>query len=184
MSYFSKILTIFLLFTSGLQALPDVQVTPAEFKAYQKAAELGNADAQYNLADSYEFGFGTPIDLEKAFYWYTQAAKQGHPEAEWSLGLCYQDGTGTQKDPKLAFEWFTKAAAHGDADAQYNCGRCYELGLGTDVNLQEALAWYTKASAQGHAQALEKLKNNANLAPKITKEKPKTKNNAKKESIV
>ena len=51
------------------------------FDLYQKAANVGNSQAQYNLAFMYEFGYGTAIDMNKAFHWYKKSAEQGNEEA-------------------------------------------------------------------------------------------------------
>ena len=52
-------------------------------KWYIKAAEQGYADAQYNLAYTYEFGEpGVPRDIDKAIRWYRKAAAKDHPEAQ------------------------------------------------------------------------------------------------------
>jgi len=61
-------------------------------RIYQKAAELGDILAQYNLALMYELGEGTDIDAEKAVYWYKKAAKSGLPESQINLALCYYVG--------------------------------------------------------------------------------------------
>ena len=43
------------------------------FKRYEKAAEQGDADAQYNLALCYKNGTGVEKDAEKAVEWYQKA---------------------------------------------------------------------------------------------------------------
>ena len=52
---------------------------------FKKAAELGNSDAQYNLAMLYLNGVGGNKDLVLAKYWLTQAQKNGDKEAEKKL---------------------------------------------------------------------------------------------------
>ncbi len=48
----------------------------------RRAAEHGDWDAQYNLAEQfYEPGLVVERDLEMAKAWYRRAALQGHPEA-------------------------------------------------------------------------------------------------------
>ncbi|TAN66804.1 MAG: sel1 repeat family protein [Methylobacter sp.] len=42
---------------------------------YLKAAEQGNANAQYNLALKYKTGQGVTKDDTKAAYWYRKAAE-------------------------------------------------------------------------------------------------------------
>jgi len=44
----------------------------------ERAAVLGDADAQYDTASSYMFGKGVQKDKKKADYWYRQSAKNGN----------------------------------------------------------------------------------------------------------
>ncbi|KAF8920469.1 hypothetical protein BGZ58_004354, partial [Dissophora ornata] len=53
---------------------------------YLKAANQGNASAQYNLGFMYEHGKGVPQDYSKAMEWYLKAANQGHASAQPNLG--------------------------------------------------------------------------------------------------
>ena len=48
---------------------------------YTKAAELGNAEAQYRLGCYYETGTGVEQDLNKAEFWIRQSADQGMAQA-------------------------------------------------------------------------------------------------------
>ncbi|NLW27464.1 tetratricopeptide repeat protein [Acetivibrio saccincola] len=66
----------------------------AAVSCYQKAAELGDKLAQYNLALMYEEGKGVEVNHAKAVYWYKKAADSGLPEAQINLALCYYWGTG------------------------------------------------------------------------------------------
>ena len=47
-----------------------------------KAAEQGNADAQYGLGCCYEEGHGVDKDLNEALKWYRKAAKQRNKGAK------------------------------------------------------------------------------------------------------
>ena len=103
-------LLVFLLAVSSVFA-----VTPAEVAAYRKAAEQGDAKAQYNLGVCYANGDGVQKDLTQAVFWYRKAAEQGHAEAQYNLGVCYYNGDGVQKDLAQAVFWLRKAADQGFA---------------------------------------------------------------------
>jgi TPR repeat protein len=49
---------------------------------YQKAANQGNVQAQYNLGVCYENGLGVEPDLPKAAKYYQEAADQGSQDAQ------------------------------------------------------------------------------------------------------
>jgi TPR repeat protein len=142
---------------------------------YQKAAEAGDAAAQYELGHCYDEGLGVKKDREKTVYWYTKAAEQGFAQAQYNLGVFYENGGRllddwynhdqsiaiSDKDLEEALYWYTKAAEQGYAVAQRKLGSCYEWGWGVKKDSEKAVYWYTKAAEQGNAAAqtaLEKIK--------------------------
>jgi len=52
------------------------------FKWYNKAAEKGNATAQFCLGRAYENGHGVSASKSKANHWYCKAAEQGDKDAQ------------------------------------------------------------------------------------------------------
>ena len=48
---------------------------------YRKAAEQGNASAQYNLGVMYFYGQGVPKDEQTTYFWWLLASAQGHQTA-------------------------------------------------------------------------------------------------------
>ena len=60
---------------------------------YRKAAEQGDADAQYNLGVMYDAGQGVPQDYAAAVSWYRKAAEQGYAGAQYNLGVMYERGS-------------------------------------------------------------------------------------------
>jgi TPR repeat protein len=51
-------------------------------KWYRKAAEQGDADAQFNLGDMSNTGEGVTKDRSEARKWYRKAANQGQADAQ------------------------------------------------------------------------------------------------------
>jgi TPR repeat protein len=101
---------------------------------FQKAAEKGNAEAQYMLGQIYEDGgmgmavpdsdgsytngrvvnfHPVPNDFGLAAKWYRMAAKQGNALAQNHLGLIYADGRGVPQDYAEAYFWLSLASANG-----------------------------------------------------------------------
>jgi TPR repeat protein len=97
--------------------------TPEEVKkdvaTIRLKAELGNADAQFNLGACYSCGLSVlPKDEAEAVKWYRKAAEQGHVGAQYNLGNCYSYGLGVPKDEAEAVKWYRKAAEQGHAMSQ------------------------------------------------------------------
>lgn len=57
------------------------------YRYSEKAAELGNTEAEYNLGVFYEQGIYVNKNLEKAIFWYEKAALKGHLDALNNLSL-------------------------------------------------------------------------------------------------
>ncbi len=127
------------------------------FTYLKPLAELGIADAQYNLGVMYARGEGVPQHYKMAVKWYTKAAKQGYTKAHLNLGIMYARGEGVPQDYKMAVKWLNKAAEQGDAKGQYNLGVMYGKGNGVPQDYKLAMKWYAKAAEQGDAKALYNL---------------------------
>ena len=133
-----------------------VQVSAAaqtpDIPALQKQAKEGNAEAQYQLADAYLEGKGTPINTKQGFEWLEKAVKLDHPGAQLALSKYLLVGTSNvRKDPKKALELLRKSADHGYSPAQYSLGLLYQEGdteTGTARNPHEAAKWFRAAARQ------------------------------------
>lgn len=150
----------------------------------QRAADQGDADAQYRLgemyyewsafASMYRNGEGLPKDNAEALKWFSKAAEQGHKHAQYQLGDMYYFGQAVTKDYKEAMHWYHKAAEQGHAYAQCRLGEMYRDGQGVPKDCKEAAKWFQKSSDQGmllasdyleHVQtAMEREKNARNEA--------------------
>lgn len=89
----------------------------AAFDEWRPLAELGDAEAQYNLGVMYDEGTSVEQDLGKAADWYRKAAEQGFVDAQTNLGLMYYHGQGVNQDIRAAAHWLNLAVANGDAEA-------------------------------------------------------------------
>ena len=135
--------------------------------ALRKAAEMGDASAQFYMARLYETGeAGVKKDPAKARHWTERAALTGDPKAMHNLGLYYFEGVGGPKDDAMGAQWFHRAADRGLVDSQYNLARLYEDGVGVSRNLAEAYKWYLIAAGGGDPQAkLSALRIKDRLSP-------------------
>jgi TPR repeat protein len=128
------------------------------FYWYTRAADHGDAEAQYKLGVMYYQGEGVKQDYQKAFFWFEKAAVQGNAEVQALLGVLYVTGEGgDNQDYQKAFSWFEKAAQQGNVDAQAMLGNMYFAGDGVSKDKQKAKEWYKKAADQGDEDAKKKL---------------------------
>lgn len=118
---------------------------------WQRLAENGSANAQFNLGAMYDNGDGVPEDDAEAAKWYQQAADQGHVNAQFSLGVMYANGEGVAENAVEAASWYRKAADQGDYRAQYNLGNLYASGEGVPQDSIECYVWLSLAAmSSGH----------------------------------
>ena len=146
MTFKTILATMFCGFTLLAQTSPPL----AEVR---KAAEQGDAAAQYKMGGAYLHGLGVPKDAAEALEWYRKAAEQGEPNAQASLGFMYETGQGVAQDYPGAVRWYRKAAEQGNAAAQVNLGILYAKGQGVAQDYPEAVRWYRKAAEQGERSA-------------------------------
>ena len=152
-------LTLIALLLAGVEGCDP---TPEEnFEATRKAAEQGDASAQFNLGWMYAEGEGVPENHMQAVKWYRKAAEQGDAGAQLFLGRMYDEGgggrfeiterrfKGVPKDNAEAVKWHRKAAEQGDAAAQWGLGLAYRYGDGVPEDPAEAYAWMAVATANG-----------------------------------
>lgn len=100
----------------GRDGSPSDYVKSAELM--KKSAELGYAEAQYNLGIIYETGEGVQQDIVKANEWTRKAAEQGNSKAQFSIAMMYLYGKGVPQDNIEAIKWLVKASNQGNTYAQ------------------------------------------------------------------
>ncbi len=132
-----------------------------ELAAYQSrieallpAAEKGDVEAQYAVAELYRYGRAHTQDLAAARKWYEKAAGQGHVDAQFKLGEIYEHGLGTRQDHARAAEWYALAARLGrHVEAEFALGNLYFHGRGVAHDYGQAIDRYRRAARRGHPVA-------------------------------
>lgn len=148
----AKVLFPLLLLVFLTMSIPVVaQADP--FVELRKAAEQGDAEAQFSLGFMYTGGLGVPQDDAQAITWYRKAADQELADAQFYLGLMYDEGRGVPQDFVKAYKWYRKAAEQGLVVAQYNLYFMYREGQGVSQDYAQAIKWCSKAAEQGLAEA-------------------------------
>jgi len=143
-------------------------ITAAEW--FEKAAKQGNAQAQFNIALSYERGHNgiAEPDMTKAVYYYELAAEQGLVDAQYALALSHLSSAASSNTPAECYakaaQWLHKASEQEHPRAQFFLGKMYlQNNVVTTVtattsnkqpsNEKLALTLFERASQHGHAQA-------------------------------
>jgi hypothetical protein len=85
---------------------------------FTKAADKGNATAQFWLGEMYSTGWGIPEDKARAAIWYRKAADQGLATAQYALGNMYETGRGAPLNHEEAVTLIRKAANQDFAPAK------------------------------------------------------------------
>ena len=135
-------------------------------RLYRVGAALGNADAQYALAQCLLRGVGVPTpDRERAFALFTAAAAQEDPNALYELGYCYSTGAGVALDMPRAVSLWKRALAHPGCSSDvagfvaYNLGSVYWNGVdGVPRDRELAARYWRQAAALGYSSAARELR--------------------------
>lgn len=123
------------------------------YSLLKKAANAGNADAQYRIGYMNAKGEGTPKNPKRASEWYLKSAEQGNAKAQNNLGLHYQDGNGVKKDLAQAAKWYQVAADQGNVSSLFNLAWLYKEGEGVPQDETKAFELFLKAAEKGDMQA-------------------------------
>jgi len=105
-------------------------------------AEIGNANAQHELAVLLTTARGTASDYAEAAIWLQRAAESGHSSAQYWLGNLYMQGSGVPRNPKLMIKWWKAAAIQGVASAQYALAAAYRDGRMVRQGLALSRSWF------------------------------------------
>lgn len=126
---------------------------------YQRAAEEGDADAQFNLGMCYYYGDGVDQEYKQAIDWLTKSARQDHGQAQLWLGKLYLNENVGEPNASEAAKWLKKAASKDIAEAQYLLAILYKNGNGVLEDPTLARQWMEKAASNGWKDAIAELEN-------------------------
>lgn len=86
-------------------------------KLLTQAHEMGHVEATYNLGICNHYGYGTAVDLAKAYDLYLESANGGYGKGMELAGRSYNRGIYVEKNRKQAEYWLQKAMESTDPDA-------------------------------------------------------------------
>ncbi|MBO4989328.1 MAG: sel1 repeat family protein [Clostridia bacterium] len=112
-----------------------------------RAAEEGDASAEYEYGVCYDQGKEFPHNLERTLYWLEKASKQGHLEAKERLAnLLARKGQIAGLDEKKAFSLYRELLEKGVKRVGYPLGVCYQMGQGVEENAERAARCFALAA--------------------------------------
>ena len=82
-----------------------------------QAHEMGHVEATYNLGICYHYGYGTGIDLAKAYELYLESANAGYGKGMELVGRFHNRGIYVEQDRSQAEYWLRKAMESSDQEA-------------------------------------------------------------------
>ncbi len=123
------------------------------FDLKMELAKKGDPEAQFNVGEMYEIGFGVEQNIKEARYWVTRSANQNHEIAGFKLLYWDVEKKGLKGKNKAKVKELSKKAQQGNAQAQYHLGKMYAHGVGLNKNTDIAIDWLKKAALAGVIEA-------------------------------
>lgn len=94
------------------------------YSKLRQAAELGDPEAQYDLAYLYYKADADPAITgvsqsdRLAAHWYRKSAQQGHARAQYNMAVLHLHGHGVERDPVEAYAWLLLSTDGGHEDSR------------------------------------------------------------------
>ncbi len=118
-------------------------------RAFERAAELGHADACDMLGNCYLNGDGVEENAAKAVEWFRKASERGSVEGKYDLGKCLFCGRGVKKDVVEAIKHLIPSSEGGNIPAKALLAHCYFLGKGVKIDNEKAFSLASEAAENG-----------------------------------
>lgn len=140
---------------------------PTAVQIWSDLAQSGDAEAQINLGNLYDYGLGVEQDPRQAVRWYRAAAEQQHAIAQYNLALSLTQYPELSVPGEQAADWMRQAALQGLADAQYELGIWHTRQQDTQASRNStALEWFYQAglgylasgNLEGTGKAIEQIR--------------------------
>lgn len=124
------------------------------FALIDKASNLGDVEAKFQLGNFYINGIGTEANLNKGIGIF-ESVKDKNPKAYTALAQIYATGTEDRpKDEKKAIQYLQNAAQKDEPVALFLLGLAYYSGgLELPKDIKKSRSYLGKAMTQGHPTA-------------------------------
>ena len=117
---------------------------------YQKATDLGNSEAMYNLGNCYQYGVSVEQNEKKALSLFELSVNNGLYEAAHKVGKLFEN----KKDFKKARRYYSISAnSKGDKPSLKKIAKYNMEGIGGEKNLKKAFSFYSSTAFNGDADS-------------------------------
>ena len=118
-----------------------------------KLAEIGDAEAMYQLGRIYFRGDVVEQDYAKSIAYFKQAAELKNDAALFALGRMYYYGLAVERNYEEAIKYFQMSAKNGNSESQEYIGQMYFDGVGLEQNYYKAFDYFFKAATKNNSSA-------------------------------
>ena len=127
------------------------------FAYWEKAAEVDNVDALYNIGVSYLNGDGVEKNEALAYSFLNRGLELGDVKCIRGVALCYRNGIHVKQDIHKSIDLYKKAADLGDVESLACIGSIYANGEGLPQDQEEGARWFLSAASKGHIVSQKNL---------------------------
>jgi uncharacterized protein len=120
----------------------------------RKAAELNDAESQYNLGYLLNSGLLGERNATEAVHWFRKASANNYNDGHYAMMMAYGNGQGVGFNVDSAFQYAMKCAVNNDGTCMWNVVNCYLTGNGVIASIPKFKEWIIR---------LAKLPNPENL---------------------
>lgn len=121
---------------------------------YQKAADEGHKEAQFEFGWMCNRGIGGTEDLPQALKYFKMSAKQGDTRAQTNCYIMHKEGRGCKKDNSKALKYLMMGVERKEKIAEFHYASLCHRGEGVPQDFNLALKFYLKSAEKGNPEAL------------------------------
>ncbi len=126
-------------------------------RCFRLAAEGGNSEGQFHLAEHLQEGRGGTKDESSAMEWFSKAVAGGHVQAHRALGELLLCSEGEHRDAERAIQLLSFAAECGEGRALLLLSKAHRGEFGMLADAGESTRWLRLSAEKGSTPAQREL---------------------------
>ncbi len=140
---------------------------------YEKACNIGHADACVRLGKLYLKGNGVPKDEKMGVGFVQRSCDEGSGEGCDVLGQLYESANGVPQDAAKAAGFYTKSCDGNEGRGCFHLAQLYKVGKGVTTSATKAAQLFQRACEVGHGKSCGLLGRNYQTGDGVEKSVPK-----------